>query len=167
MLDYKKHNSTTRDLYVEVLIGPPGCGKTSYVMNKHKGDVCKLNLASDKVWFDTYFGQDVLLLDDYYGQIPYPQLLGFLDIYIVNLPVKGGFVIPKYTKVYITSNDPIESWYPDVEALKRRINFIKNYFSSAIQTCPDSEEDISAGISDSEGDNVDTESLLRKESKTL
>lgn len=111
--------STHRELTVNVLIGPPGCGKTRAAYSAAPD----LYSKPDGQWWDGYTGQDTILLDDFDGHIPYTTLLKYLDRYPVQLPIKGGFTPAYYTTVYITSNYPIRHWYGhEATALMRRIN---------------------------------------------
>jgi len=113
-----------RDVKVIVLIGPPGCGKTRHAWDKYPD----LYSKPDGNWFDGYDGQDTLLLDDYYGHLPYAQLLKMCDRYPLLLPVKGGFIPATYTTIIITSNTRPMFWYPgSVDAFNRRITEYRDY----------------------------------------
>lgn len=126
---------TIRDtLQVTVLTGPPGCGKTRAVYEEEGLDkVYTLTQSSGVVWWNGYTGQEVLLLDDYYGWIQWGELLKLLDIYPLRVQTKGGFTHVKYMKVYITSNRPWDHWYAksrpfsEQGALMRRIHHVRTY----------------------------------------
>lgn len=110
-----------------VWVGPTGTGKTRTVYSRDP-NVFVLSMPDrrgDMVWWDGYVRQKGILLDDYEGEIPYRQLLRILDGYPMQLQVKGSFVTKNWSHVYITSNLPVEDWYParnDISHLKRRIN---------------------------------------------
>ncbi len=112
-----------RKVVVTVYIGPTGSGKTRRACQEpdHFFLPC-----SEKTWFDGYKGESCLILDDFYGNIKYSQLLRILDGYEIQLPVKGGFIWGMWTKVIITSNAEPSEWYKMgfTPALRRRINFI-------------------------------------------
>lgn len=118
--------STLRDLSVSVHWGPPGTGKTWKAFNEFPGsDIFILTKGNSGVWFDGYEGHDVLLIDDFYGWIPWSLLLRMLDKYPCRLETKGGHTYANWTKVYITSNVRPSEWYPNVadcSALLRRID---------------------------------------------
>lgn len=115
---------THRDVEVIVLVGPPGCGKTRYAWDTYPD----LYTKPDGPWFDGYANQDTILLDDYYGNLPYAQLLKMCDRYPLLLPVKGGFVAAAYSTIIITSNAKPKRWYPHpVDALMRRITEYRDY----------------------------------------
>lgn len=114
---------TRPDLRVYCLWGNAGVGKTRYVYDKWH-DVWA-NSAPDLKWFDGYQGQEVALLDDFRGAADFGWLLRVLDIYPLQVPIKGGFVqwCPKI--IVLTSNLPPAQWYcmeGDLQPLLRRIH---------------------------------------------
>lgn len=122
------------ELQVTVLVGPPGCGKTRAVYDECGLDsVYTLTQTSGTVWWNGYTGQQVLLLDDYYGWIPWGELLKLLDIYPQRVQTKGGFTHVSYLRVFITSNKPWDHWYAksrafeEMGALQRRIHVVRTY----------------------------------------
>lgn len=99
----KHHSNGIRDqLRVIVLWGEPGTGKTRYVYAKHPNVFAVPDPAL--CWFDGYSGEDVALIDDYRGDGNESFLLRLLDIYPIQVPVKGGFVDWCPKTIYITSN---------------------------------------------------------------
>lgn len=85
--------------------------------------------------FDSYLGEDVLLLDEFRGGIKIADILNLLDGYPLNLPCRYTNRVACYTKVYIVSNICISRQYSDVQfdspatfrALLRRIQKIIKY----------------------------------------
>ena len=69
---------------------------------------------------ENHSGHDVLLIDDFYGHLPWFTFLALTDIYNVQAPVKSSFVHAQWTKVYITSKANPEVWY-------RRLNPTKSF----------------------------------------
>lgn len=118
---YSKRDSREfRRLEVIVIVGAAGSGKTkraydegAYVFDDYEDG-----------WWDGYEGEEVLLIDEFYGGIKYSKLLKLLDGYQHRLKVKGGFVYARWTKVYITSNTEPQFWYSQglTPALDRRIS---------------------------------------------
>jgi hypothetical protein len=99
---------------VVILWGLAGTGKTRAVYDGPGGpsavyDVPRPNGGS--VWFDGYAGQDITLLDDFYGWVPFHLLLKLGDRYPLQLPRKGGFVKFRSRILVITSNKPWQEWY--------------------------------------------------------
>lgn len=114
-----------RKIKTKVYIGPTGVGKSRKSRRKCEDYFVMVN---DGKWWDGYDGQKRLIMEDFYGEVPWGQLLRLLDGYQIQLPVKGGFTWAEWTEVIITSNDSIESWYEkdDISALKRRIKRVIN-----------------------------------------
>lgn len=110
---------------VTLLIGPSGSGKTRYVFDNEKDELWCSPVGSSK-WFDGYERQEAVLFDDFYGSISLDNMLRILDRYPFRVEVKGGFVWWCPKRIYITSNDPPELWYPqkDLTAFYRRIHSI-------------------------------------------
>lgn len=133
---------TKNNRFIEVayIYGASGTGKTKGIYDKHGAqDICRVtNYRSGKgISFDGYNGQDVLVFEEFNSQIPIEDMLNYLDIYPLYLPARYSDRIACYTKVYITSNIPLDEQYKDVQknrletwkALLRRIHKIIEYRS--------------------------------------
>lgn len=117
-----------RDIEVHIYWGRTATGKTTRVYEQHPDCYSVDNYP----WYCGYNGQDVLLLDDFYGNIPISVMLKMLGGFTFRVQVKGSTVLAKWTKVYITSNTDPDKWYKNVpeevlNAFKRRITDI-TYF---------------------------------------
>lgn len=128
-----------RHLEVSVLYGDAGSGKTRYAVSDSPDYYILNSPQNNAIWWDGYDGQQVLIIDDFYGWCRHHDLLRWLDGYPVMLSVKGGTVWAQWKKVYITSNKHPCDWYRDIEwttdeALKRRINHIYKCQFSLLQT---------------------------------
>ena len=85
--------------------------------------------------FDSYAGEDVLLLDEYGSNLKIRDLLNYLDGYPLTLPARYSNRVACYTKVYIISNLCLSKQYPDIQfdspatfaALLRRIHTVIHY----------------------------------------
>lgn len=110
-----------REVEVILITGPPGTGKSRRA-REIDPELYSVPLGH-KVWFDGYVNEQTILLDDFEGEMTYTNLLRLLDVYPIQLEIKGGFVWNMYTRVIITSNKSPDAWYPhrDISALKRRI----------------------------------------------
>lgn len=95
-------NGIRANLKVYVLWGEPGTGKTRYVYEKYP-DVFSVP-SSNLQWFDGYNGEATVLFDDYRGTGDESDLLKLLDIYPMQVPVKGGFTHWRPSRIFITSN---------------------------------------------------------------
>lgn len=83
---YGKEN---RDLTVYYLYGASGAGKTRSIYQAHPaGDICRITDYGGKngVRFDAYHGQPVLVLEEFYSQIPIETMLNLLVIYPLIAP---------------------------------------------------------------------------------
>lgn len=118
-----------RPVNVIVITGRSGWGKTRWAYDNYPD----LYSKPSGPWWDGYTGQKTILLDDYYGDIPYDQFLRVLDRYPINLPIKGGFVYGQYTTVIITSNHTPSLWYVQgyTDALNRRISIHRDEHNHA------------------------------------
>lgn len=106
---------------VTIFIGDPGCGKSRRC----------LELAPDAYWkprgkwWDGYDGHEIVILDDFYGWLPFDELLRLCDRYPLRVETKGGTVNFVAKIIYITSNRWPHEWYsediPNKDALYRRI----------------------------------------------
>ena len=113
----EKYSAENRALEVTYLSGASGTGKTRGIFEKHdRKSICRITDSGGRngVRFDAYHCQDVLVLEEFHSQIPISAMLNYLDIYPLTLPARYTDRIACYTKVYITSNIPVEEQYRDI-----------------------------------------------------
>nr|WDE18001.1 rep [Porcine circovirus 4] len=109
---------------VHVIVGIPGVGKSRHVQEKGGAD---LSWKPRGKWWDGYNGQSHVVLDDYYGWLPYDDLLRLMDRYPLRVETKGGSIEFLAKTMWITSNKQIKDWYDyvelkvDIRALYRRV----------------------------------------------
>lgn len=120
---------------VTIYYGEPGVGKTRRVYDDHERasiyEVPRPN--GGVVWWDGYQPHihTTIILDDFYGWIPYTEMLRLMDRYPYRVPVKGGFTEFLAKNIYITSNVHWTQWYDfskthfNEDAFKRRIDKIE------------------------------------------
>ena len=141
----ERYMTENRDLVVSYLYGASGSGKTRGVYQRHSAtDICRITnyRAGKGISFDGYFGQDVLVFEEFHSQIPIADMLNFLDVYPLYLPARYNDRIACYTKVYLTSNIPLDEQYKDVQiyhpetwrAFLRRIHNIVEYHPDGTTT---------------------------------
>lgn len=110
-LRYEQFSKCLREVTVEYWYGKSGTGKTSGVLNKYGfGNVYVVD--DYKHPWDNYRGEDVVLFDEF-DAFCYNinQILRWLDRYPVALPCRYNNKQACYTKVYFTSNRPLEEQY--------------------------------------------------------
>lgn len=136
----KYHNVVTMDKLREqgykqrevyILIGASGSGKSKYVYEHHSSVDVYIMPRRDAKWCGSYSGQSVVVYNDVRcGDVmSIPDFLNITDGYPIEVESKGGFVPWEAQVIYITSNDPIERWWPtsspsDLAAVRRRITAV-------------------------------------------
>lgn len=133
-MELKKRSMSMTAPEVIVLIGEPGIGKTREVYdNNDIQDIYKLEVgdgSSNSLFWDGYEGESVILIDDFHNNIKLDYMLRLLDRYPMKIAIKGGFTWRAASKIYITSNIPLDQWYPycpDIhrKALQRRLTTVR------------------------------------------
>jgi len=120
-----------------ILYGDTRTGKTRRAMASLCADGRRpfVMPLSSGFWFDSYEGQDTIVIDDFYGQIKFSDMLRLLDGHPLLVPVKGGFTRALWTKIFITSNAHPDLWWHasvdripigSMEAMKARFTEIVN-----------------------------------------
>lgn len=87
----------------------------------------------NSVYFDGYDEHDTIILDEFYGWLPWDLLLRLADKYPLTLQTKGGSVNCAIKNLIITSNKGLLEWYPnikDIDAFIRRITFYKDDYKT-------------------------------------
>lgn len=142
LYSYMAHNAEPRrwEMEVYVLWGATGLGKTRKVYDDADGreeEVYPLaqNYNGGVVWWDGYHGQKNILIDDFYGWLPWSYLLRLLDRYPMLVRNHGGHMQFSSTRIYITSNQDPREWYKynegsmKWETLARRLTKIEHFVS--------------------------------------
>nr|QJI53608.1 MAG: replication associated protein [Circoviridae sp.] len=123
----KQRNFKTK---VHYYWGPTGTGK-SKTAKEEAEKIGSVYYKPRGEWWDGYEQQDCVIMDDFYGWIPYDELLRICDRYPHRVPVKGGYEIFNSKEIFITSNKPIQELYKfdkfSEEPLMRRIEEIKEF----------------------------------------
>jgi len=138
---YREDHLSARDPndlpIVEVHYGVPGTGKTRYVYQIAR--LLGLTIyepvapnGSGQLWWSGYEQQDIILLDDFYGWMPWATLLRLLDRYPMKVQSKGSQIQVKSKYIFITSNAAPNEWYKmapgrEFAALARRCTKIILY----------------------------------------
>lgn len=104
---------------VHILQGPTGTGKSKWCMDNYPDAYWKQRSN----WWDGYTGQRVVVIDEFYGWLPYDLLLRICDRYPLLVETKGGQAQFVATTILITTNMVPSSWYKNAyfPALARRV----------------------------------------------
>lgn len=104
---------------VHILQGPTGTGKSKWCMDNYPDAYWKQRSN----WWDGYVGQKVVVIDEFYGWLPYDLLLRICDRYPLLVETKGGQAQFVATTILITTNMVPSSWYKNAyfPALARRV----------------------------------------------
>jgi len=121
---YLLFKTPVRNWAVEVfiLVGPTGTGKSRWAMENFPDAYWKQRSQ----WWDGYNRQHDIIIDEFYGWLPFDLLLRLCDRYPLLLETKGGQVQCVSKKIIITSNTPPHKWYNNCyfDSLKRRFSKI-------------------------------------------
>lgn len=120
-----------RDLETTYIFGTSGSGKTRSVMDRYGYRNC-YRVTDYKHPFDTYDGQDVIIFEEFRGNLRHGDMLNYLDGYPLLLPCRYFNRQACYTKVYIITNIPPDKQYENVDresvkAFYRRIHKVQQY----------------------------------------
>ncbi len=139
----EKYGNEYRQIEVTYLWGVSGAGKTRSIYSQYPvNEICRITnyRRGNGVYFDAYSGQDVLVFEEFYSQIPIEEMLNYLDVYPLLLPARYSDKVACYTKVFITSNIPLTEQYKNIQihkpetwkALLRRICKVVEYQENGI-----------------------------------
>lgn len=123
-----------RDVQVKCFFGATGTGKTrSALESADWADIYRATHYNSGA-FDGYDAHDVLILDEFRGQLPVSQLLTMSDPYPCKLAARYADRQAAYTSLYLLSNDGPWDWYPSAteetkRALCRRFPEVREFTS--------------------------------------
>lgn len=138
---YRMLSITPRDFRTDLhlVLGKTGLGKSAYVRFKVSEDLEEPGLysktASTAKYFDGMQIGNHLLLDDFYGWIPFTELLRLADEGPYQVEIKGSFVPFVAPKIWITSNSLPRNWYNGntisdamMDSLYRRVTNVTYFY---------------------------------------
>lgn len=108
----KKRNWMTKGIWYW---GPTGCGKSFKAYEGHDEDTHYELVTDDSGFWQGYYGQETVLINDFRGEIKFAQLLRIVDMYPLKVKVKGCDTVPLLAKtVIITSSQHPRDVYSNV-----------------------------------------------------
>lgn len=135
--------SGTRRLDLEVIyvFGVTGAGKSRSILDEY-GDGNCYRVTDYNHPFDGYCIQDVLIFEEFRSSLEISDMLNYLDVYPLQLPARYCQKQACYTKVFITTNLPLQDQYKEVQganseswkAFLRRIKKIREYTDIGVYT---------------------------------
>ena len=119
------YNKATRDmvgperpkLKIITIIGPPGCGK-SYAISKLFPKAGRWLKGNNGHWFCNT-KSNVMVFEEFSGQVELQSMLKYLDPYPLALEVKGGTEPAMYNLCIITSNTHPKDWYTTADEYRK------------------------------------------------
>lgn len=90
-----------------LIYGPTGTGKSHFLLTEYPKAYWKQN----SIWWDDYEGQETVVVDEFYGWLPYTDFLRVCDKYPLLCQTKGGQVRAKFKRIFFTSNSLPKTWY--------------------------------------------------------
>ena len=108
-----RYGGEFRKLQVFYIWGDSGVGKTRSIMERY-GYTNVYRITNYAHPFDNYRGQSIILFDEFRSQLPFSEMLNYLDGYPVDLPCRYADKVACYTTVFVVSNVPFEAQYPNI-----------------------------------------------------
>jgi len=111
---------------VKVYWGDTGTGKSRRALHEAGENAywMKKPARTQGVFFDGYDAHENVVIDEFYGWIPWDVLLRMIDRYPMHVDTKGGMVNFCPKNIWITSNKNPYSWYGNIQddsPLRRRL----------------------------------------------
>jgi len=109
---------------ITVYWGAPGIGKSRRArLEAGEGAYWLPQPEAGTVWWDGYDGQDVVVIDEFYGWIKRVAMQRLCDSTPLLVANKGGYTPFRAKHIIVTSNTPPSQWWPTVGlgAMERRL----------------------------------------------
>jgi len=95
--------------------GAPGIGKSKRALHEAGPKAFWLSKPGGQTtWWDGYIGQEVVVIDEFYGWIARDLMCRICDRYPLNVETKGGSQPFLAKKIIITSNEHPSAWWTKV-----------------------------------------------------
>lgn len=145
ILAYKLLHTPQRNWPMEVVVlhGPTGCGKSKHCQDNYPGAYWKSKNSGQQQFWDGYNGEDTIIIDEFYGWLPWDYLLRLTDRYPFSLDVKHGTIQLSAKTIVFTSNKPPAEWYPNSKYFWDESNPFKRRITKIISFSPSGDSNIS------------------------
>lgn len=110
-----KFKRVFRNMKVYYIYGSAGCGKTSYIFNKHGYDDVYRTTNYEFGWIDDYNGEKILFLDEFRSSFKISEILDYLDGQPIRIRGRHYNRVACYDTVYIVSNLTLKEQYPNIQ----------------------------------------------------
>lgn len=127
----------TWKMNVIVYWGVPNSGKSHQAITQYPGAYMlpRPNVKGGAVWWEGYEGQEVVIINEFYGWIPYAEFLSLLDEYPHVVAVKCDSRQFLSRTIVITSNAAPDKWYSSLyasgkasyESLETRLSLVREF----------------------------------------
>jgi hypothetical protein len=98
---------------LEFHIGASGTNKSRTVFAKYPDAYClPIGNGGNSIWFDGYDGEEVIIINEYSGELPFNMIKQLCDWYPFSVQTKGGTVGIMAKTIVFTSTTGPEEWYP-------------------------------------------------------
>lgn len=120
---------------VVVRFGRTGTGKSKWVWDKYP-DLYKY-VYNNGNWWQGYTGQEIVMFEEFRGQLPFGFMLDLLDYYPVQVQQKGGDNVQFVAKkVFICSPVHPREWYKNMEDREGKIDQLLRRIDLIIDLSP-------------------------------
>lgn len=119
LLEYKIETMGNRDwaMDIEIFVGPSGSGKSSTAKQENPGAYACPWPKGNRWWMPNYYGQEVVILDEFVHQIKLSVMLKLFDRHAwPGCESKGNSFSFVSKKIVMTTNIDVENWYPKMSA---------------------------------------------------
>lgn len=105
---------------VYVYQGPTGTGKSRYAMENYPSAYWKQRSS----WWDGYSNQETVIIDEFYGWLPFDLCLRLCDRYPLLVETKGGNVQMVAKNIIFTTNALPSTWWKNCyfQSFARRVD---------------------------------------------
>ncbi len=116
-----------------VLYGPTGTGKTFYAREKWpEAYHLTIHRGATQTWWQGYSGEAVIIIDEFYGQLPFVDLLRYIDSSPMVVQVKHGHYPFQGKLIVFTTNTHPKDWYRGANLAEARMKALWRRLTSPI-----------------------------------